>query len=84
MELCIRDTMRAASSGGIKPLSRENITPEMRRRSYAMNLNTCHMWDENGDMVNEIRRGEPMEIPVWMRKRLVKLGKNPNEWKGWD
>lgn len=49
-----------------------------------MNLNTCHMWDENGDMVNEIRRGEPMEVPVWMRKRLVKLGKNPDEWTGWD
>ena len=56
------------------------MTPEERERSYAMNLNTCHMWDENGDMVNEIRRGEPMEVPVWMAKRLTKLGKNPEEW----
>ena len=59
---------------------RSEMTPEERERSYAMNLNTCHMWDENGDMVNEIRRGEPMEVPVWMAKRLTKLGKNPEEW----
>ena len=60
------------------------MSAEERARGHEMNLNTRHMWDENGDMVNEIRRGEPMEVPVWMRKRLVKLGKNPDEWTGWD
>ena len=72
-------SMRAGSATE-NTKSRTEMTPEERERSYAMNLNTCHMWDENGDMVNEIRRGEPMEVPVWMAKRLTKLGKNPEEW----
>ncbi len=73
-------SMRAASSGGMKPLSAGNITPEMRRRSYAMNLNTCHMWDENGDMVRGIENGEPMEVPLWISKRYEKLGLDDSEW----
>ena len=67
-----------AGSGNNK--SREEMTPEERERSYAMNLNTCHMWDENGDMVSSIRRGEPMEAPVWIVKRLAQHGKGPEEW----
>jgi hypothetical protein len=74
-------SMRAGAANGKK---RSEMSAEERARGHEMNLNTCHMWDENGDMVNEIRRGEPMEVPVWMRKRLVKLGKNPDEWTGWD
>ena len=67
-----------ASSGERRPSAPQ--TPEQREKGYAMNLNTCHMWDENGDMVNEIRRGDPMEVPVWMEKRLTKLGLSPDEW----
>ena len=70
-------SMRAGAANGKK---RSEMSAEERARGHEMNLNTCHMWDENGDMVNEIRRGEPMEVPVWMAKRLTKLGKNPEEW----
>ena len=72
-------SMRASTSGGIRPPSGE-ITAEMRRRSYAMNLNTCHMWDENGDMVRGIETGEPMEVPLWISKRYKKLGLDDSEW----
>jgi hypothetical protein len=73
-------SMRAATNGGIRPPAGE-ITPEMRRRSYAMNLNTCHMWDENGDMVHGIEAGEPMEVPLWISKRYKKLGLDDSEWE---
>ena len=74
-------SMRATANGGMKPLARSEMTPEMRRRSYAMNLNTCHMWDENGDMVRGIEAGEPMEVPLWISKRYKKLGLDDSEWE---
>jgi hypothetical protein len=55
-------------------------TAEQRKRSYAMNLNTCHMWDENGQMVTDIEAGLPMEIPLWITKRAKKLGRDESEW----
>jgi hypothetical protein len=70
-------SMRAGSADS-KP--RSEMTPEERERGYAMNLNTCHMWDENGEMVAGIRNGEPMEAPVWIVKRLARHGKGPEEW----
>jgi hypothetical protein len=46
-----------------------------------MNLNTCHMWDENGQMVSEIEQGLPMEVPLWISKRFKKLGLGDEEWE---
>jgi len=43
-------------------------------------LNTCHMWDENGQMVNDIEAGLPMETPLWISKRAKKLGRDESEW----
>jgi hypothetical protein len=73
--------MRATTSEGMKPMSRDEMTPEMRRRSYAMNLNTCHMWDEHGDMVRDIEQGKPIEVPLWISKRYKKLGLDDSEWE---
>jgi hypothetical protein len=56
-------------------------TAEQRRRAYAINLNTCHMWDENGEMVQDIEKGIPMEVPLWITKRFNKLGLDVSEWE---
>ncbi len=53
-------------------------SPESRAQSVAMNLNTCHVWAEDGEQVTAIRAGEPMEQPVWMSARLEKLGIDPD------
>lgn len=37
-------------------------------------VNTCHVWDENGQAVAERRAGAPMGIPVFLRSRLEQLG----------
>jgi hypothetical protein len=68
------------SSEGTSRQDRAAMSKEQRRRSYAMNLNTCHMWDENGVMVNEIDQGLPMEVPLWISKRYKELGMEDAEW----
>lgn len=57
--------------------------PEESERARTANLNTCHMWDEEGDLVAGIAAGETLETPVWITRRLAKLGRDPSEWEGW-
>ena len=54
---------------------------EGRERAMAFNLNTCHIWAEEGENVQAIRRGEDLEVPVWASERLVELGRDPVEWR---
>jgi Protein of unknown function (DUF2889) len=55
-----------------------------RNGAVAMNLNTCHIWAEDGDQVASIRRGEPMEVPVWIVDRFKQLGRDPYAWRRTD
>ena len=41
-----------------------------------MILNTCHVWDEHGDMARDRLNGVPPEVPVFMRARLEALGRD--------
>ena len=59
-------------------------TPEERMRGMAMNLNTCHIWAEDGDQVRGILAGEPMEVPVWIQKRYAELGLDATSWRAED
>lgn len=51
-----------------------------RERAMAFNVNTCHIWAEDGEQILALRRGEPVETPVWAVERLTKLGRDPEEW----
>lgn len=62
----------------------EFSTPEARQRALAMNMNTCHIWAEDGDQVHSILNGEPMEVPVWIVKRFTQLGLDPASWRNSD
>lgn len=55
-------------------------TDEQRRRGYAMNLNTCHVWAEDGELVNSLKEGRSIEIPLSVRRRLADLGRDDSEW----
>ena len=59
-------------------------TPEARERGLMMNLNTCHIWAEDGEQVTAIRNNEPMEVPVWIVQRFAKLGLDPTSWRNSD
>lgn len=56
-------------------------TPEARQAGLMMNLNTCHIWAEDGEQVAAVRNNEPMEVPVWIVKRFEKLGLDPEAWR---
>lgn len=56
-------------------------TPEQYRAMLAQNLNTCHVWDEEGEHVAMIGRGESTDVPIWIRKRYEELGRDPSEWR---
>lgn len=75
-------SMRVGSSFGDHD---EEIDPaeaeERRRRGYAMNLNTCHIWDEHGQMLADIKSGTPIEVPLSVAKRLKKLGRDESDWE---
>lgn len=73
-------SMRAAHADGGSGTPRMS-TPEDRERGMRFNLNTCHVWAEDGEIVGALRSGAGMEIPVWAERRLRELGRDPDEWR---
>ncbi|MGI9595922.1 MAG: DUF2889 domain-containing protein [Acidimicrobiales bacterium] len=59
----------------------KNPTDEQIRERFAHNLNSCHVWREDGDTIAAIKRGEEMEPPLWVVDRLEKLGLDPGAWR---
>ena len=49
-------------------------------RVDALNLNTCHVWAEDGELVTRVRQGEHFGPGIPVRDRLVRLGRDPAEW----
>lgn len=54
--------------------SRADMTPEQREMSLRANLNTCHVWAEDGEMMTAAREGRPMEMMLQVRRRFAELG----------
>jgi len=53
---------------------------EQRIKQFASTINTCHIWDENGEMVSKVRRGEEIEMPLPVVRRLRDLGRDETDW----
>lgn len=65
-------SMRAASEGGVRlPVRRD---PEQRKQMMLFNLNTCHVWAEEGERMQGVMRGDEPEMPLWMIERMDRLG----------
>ncbi len=76
--------MAAASDEGLTPVPPPlptKPTNEQIRERFAFNLNTCHVWDENGAVIESLKNGEEMEPPLWITKRLDELGMDANQWQ---
>ncbi len=56
-------------------------TPEQLRERFRWNLNTCHVWAEDGDVLGEILSGGEMEVPIWAADRARRLGRDPRVWR---
>jgi len=48
---------------------------EEERRSMSFVINSCHVWDEDGAHLTDIKAGGEVEAPVWIEDRLTKLGR---------
>ena len=53
---------------------------QQRSRQFAANINTCHMWDEDGDLVATVKAGNEIEMPLAVSIRLRELGRSEAEW----
>jgi hypothetical protein len=56
-------------------------TPEQRRMMWQMNLNTCHVWAEDGEQVQRLTAGGEFEPPLFAQERMVQLGLKPEDWR---
>ena len=57
------------------------MTDEHRARAMAFNINTCHVWAEDGEMATAVLNGEPHEFfPLWAKRRLAELGLDDDAW----
>ena len=53
---------------------RDAETTEDKLAGMKFNLNSCHMWAEDGRLVSSILAGDGIEIPVWAEQRIEELG----------
>ena len=53
---------------------------EQRIKQFASTINTCHIWDEDGEMVSKVRAGEEIEMPLPVVRRLRDLGRDETDW----
>lgn len=53
---------------------RQAETKEDKLAGMKFNLNSCHMWAEDGRLVTSILDGDGIEIPVWAERRIEALG----------
>jgi hypothetical protein len=61
----------ARTAGGVfAPRTRSG---EDRSGMWKTNLNTCHVWAEDGDMVQSIVQGAPVPLPIFARRRAAEL-----------
>jgi hypothetical protein len=56
------------------------VSADERQRMLRMNLNTCHVWAEDGPNMTAIRAGESLEPPLQIVRRFRELGKDPGDW----
>ena len=70
-------SMRVASarSRGV-PLDAPGQGPQT-----ASPVNTCHMWEESGELASAVRNGRDIEIPLSISKRLRSLGLADDVWR---
>lgn len=65
-------SVQAREDGGLLPLLDPNRNDD--DGLWQRNINTCHVWAEDGEEVASRREGRAPEIPVFFSRRLAELG----------
>lgn len=74
-------SLRARGGEGEPVAGPRFMTPEERRASMRFNIDTCHVWAADGEMVAAVERNGEIPVPVWAERRLHELGRDPDEWR---
>lgn len=56
------------------------VSADQRTLALATNINTCHVWAEDGEQLHEILNGGEPEVPLFVTKRLAQMGLDPTSW----
>jgi Protein of unknown function (DUF2889) len=51
-----------------------------RSEMWKMNLNSCHVWAEDSEVVARMAAGGSFEPPLFALERMVSLGMKPEDW----
>ncbi len=74
-------SMRVSSVADIDDSSKSpEDFKEQRIKQFSSTINTCHIWDEHGEMVAKVRSGEEIEMPMPVVLRLRELGRDETDW----
>lgn len=76
-------TMRSFADGTemVAPPLSANPTPEEIRDRMAFNINSCHVWAEDGDVLQRMMEGGEITPPRSIAERLERLGIDVEEWR---
>jgi len=66
--MALSDSGRRVENGASQP------SIDQRRALWATNLNTCHEWAEDGELVTALRNGGTVPAPLPIRRRAADLG----------
>lgn len=71
-------SMRVTGETPVALTSEEALA--QRREAMTFNIDTCHVWERDGELLKKALAGEEFEPPVWAVERLEELGRSPEEW----
>jgi len=75
---CIWSMQASDSCRTGEPLPRpEVLPPEERERRWAATLDSCHVWADGGELVDDLRNGGTVAMPIAIRRRFDRLGVDP-------
>ena len=57
----------------------EQAARDRRGERWASNLNTCHVWAEDGELVTHLQAGGEFGTPIFIAKRAAELGLEPDD-----
>jgi Protein of unknown function (DUF2889) len=60
----------------------EAVGDTERAQALHINVDTCHVWADDGEQVADLRAGRPIEIPLTLQRRLHELGRATADWPG--
>jgi hypothetical protein len=72
-------SMNAADAGIESVPAGDTETLDRRRALWRTNVNTCHVWSEDGELLQRIQQGDEFGTPLFLRRRVEELGLQPGD-----